>query len=194
MIKPRTRLSAFDWLLIALMAGLGLAVKPVIAPLTHLITGPLFIPGGSVAGGFYMLWLVLAAALTQKRGSAALTGLVQGIIVMATGAFGSHGVASLVTYTLPGLAIEGLWLMMRSRGQTLSACFFAGMLANLTGTLLSNALFFRLPTLPLILSLSSAALSGAFGGIIAHRLAARIRKSGKMQTFFTADSKGDPTP
>ena len=39
--------STFDLVLIAVLAALGIATKPIIVPLAHLITGPLFIPGGS---------------------------------------------------------------------------------------------------------------------------------------------------
>ena len=59
--------SVFELITIALTASLGLASKPIITPLTHIITGPLFIPGGAVAGGFYMMWSVLGAALIKKR-------------------------------------------------------------------------------------------------------------------------------
>ncbi len=88
--------SVYELIIIALTASLGLATKPIIVPLTHLITGPLFIPGGSVAGGFYMMWLVLGASLVKKKGTATLIGITQGIIVMITGSFGTHGVLSII--------------------------------------------------------------------------------------------------
>ncbi|GAG99538.1 unnamed protein product, partial [marine sediment metagenome] len=49
------RFSLFDLVIIAMVAALGIATKPVITPLVHIITGPLFIPGGAIAGGFYMM-------------------------------------------------------------------------------------------------------------------------------------------
>ncbi|HHX74678.1 MAG TPA: hypothetical protein GX699_07225, partial [Firmicutes bacterium] len=50
--KLLSRFSTFELVLLALMACLGIATKPIIVPLTHIITGPLFIPGGVIAGGF----------------------------------------------------------------------------------------------------------------------------------------------
>lgn len=43
-----------DLVIIAILSALGIATKPIIVPLVHIITGPLYIPGGAVAGGFYM--------------------------------------------------------------------------------------------------------------------------------------------
>jgi len=95
-----------------MMAALGIAIKPVIVPLAHIVTGPLFIPGGVVAGGFYMMWLVLGFGLTGKRGTATLIGLIQAFVVLGTGFFGSHGVMSLLTYTVPGIMADlGLLLI-----------------------------------------------------------------------------------
>jgi hypothetical protein len=57
----------FDLVVIAMMASLGVAIKPVVVPLAHIITGPLYIPGGVIAGGFYMMWIVLGAGLVGNR-------------------------------------------------------------------------------------------------------------------------------
>ena len=55
--------STQDLVVITMMAALGLAIKPIVTPLSQIITGPLYIPGGVVAGAFYMLWIVLAYGL-----------------------------------------------------------------------------------------------------------------------------------
>ncbi|HKL43314.1 MAG TPA: ECF transporter S component [Clostridia bacterium] len=159
--------TVFELITIALTASLGIASKPIITPLTHLITGPLFIPGGAVAGGFYMMWIVLGAALIKKRGSATLIALTQGIIIMITGAFGSHGVISLITYGLPGFAIDIIFTILNRKLNSSLDFFAAGIIANISGTYLSNLVFFRLPLLPLIISLSIGALSGGLGGLLA---------------------------
>ncbi len=66
------RFSMFDLIIIAMMATLGIAIKPIIVLLVHMITGPLFIPGGAFAGGFYMMWIVLGAGLVRKKGTGTL--------------------------------------------------------------------------------------------------------------------------
>ena len=50
--KMLDKFSVFDLIIIAMISTLGIASKPVIVPLSHIITGPLLIPGGVVAGGF----------------------------------------------------------------------------------------------------------------------------------------------
>jgi hypothetical protein len=67
-------------------------------------------------------------------------------------------------------------LVSRHRGCCLGCCFISGIAANIAGTFLVNLVFFRLPLVPLILSLSSAALSGGLGGIIAYSVIKQFRK------------------
>ncbi len=167
-----------DLILIAAMAALGVALKPVISPVVHLITTPLQIPGGSLAGGLYMMWIVVAMGLTGKRGTPTMVGLVQAILVMITGITGSHGAMSLVSYTLPGIVVDLALFIMRHRVCCLPCSFVAGMLANVTGTACTNMIFFNLPLIPLILSLIIAAFSGAIGGIISWGLLKSLKKFG----------------
>ncbi len=178
--KPQKRFlnsfRVYDLVIIAMMASLGIAVKPLVVSLAHLITGPLFIPGGALAGGFYMMWLVLGAALLDRSGAATLIGLVQAVMVLAAGVFGSHGIFSLITYTVPGLAVDGVLLITGLAPRDKLTMFLCGLAANLTGVILSNAIFFRLPLLPLVLSLSIGALSGALGGLLAFLIARRLEK------------------
>jgi hypothetical protein len=164
--KMLGRFSIRSLILIAAMASLGLAVKPIVVPLVHLISTPLMIPGGALAGGFYMMWLVMATGLTRQRGSATLTGLVQAILVLITGVPGSHGVLSMLTYTLPGLIIDLFLLLIRRQIDHRFIAFMACLLANLTGTALTNIIFFSLPAVPLALSLLVAAFSGGLGGLL----------------------------
>ncbi|SDK16450.1 ECF transporter S component [Natronincola ferrireducens] len=169
------RFSVFDLVVIAMMASLGIAIKPVVVPLAHIITGPLYIPGGVIAGGFYMLWIVLGVGLVGKRGTATLIALVQAIMVISIGVFGTHGILSLITYLLPGIAVDMALLLTRHRGCCIGCCFLAGIAANMSGTFLVNVVFFQLPLIPLILSLSSAALSGGLGGLIAYSIIKQFR-------------------
>lgn len=168
--------SMYQLVIVALMAGLGVATKPLIVPLAHIITGPLYIPGGVIAGGFYMMWMVMGAGLVERRGAATLIATVQAIMMVSLGIFGTHGLVSFFTYIIPGLAVDLVLLLSRKPAQSLVSCFFAGIAANLSGTFLVNLVFFRLPLIPLLLSLSSAALSGGLGGIIAYNVLSQFRK------------------
>lgn len=42
------RFSVFELVVMALLASIGLAAKPVVVPLAHMITVPLGIPGGAI--------------------------------------------------------------------------------------------------------------------------------------------------
>ena len=172
--------SIYHLMVITFLAALGIAIKAVIVPFVHLITGPLFIPGGAIAGGLYMMFLVLSVSLTGKAGAASLCGFVQAIMVLATGVGGHHGAFTLISYTVTGLAIDLLMLAMRHRGCCRLCCFLGGMVSNLTGTLVVNVAFFALPVIPLMLVLCSAALSGCIGGLIAWSLTRQLRKIGSL--------------
>jgi len=173
--------SIFQLMIITLLAALGIAVKSVIVPLVHIVTGPLYIPGGVVAGGIYMMFLILAVSLTGTRGAAAFCGFCQGIMALIIGMGGSHGALSVLSYTLTGLAIDLIILVMRHRGCCLFCCFFGGVAANLTGTLIVNAAFFEMPVIPLILCLTAGALSGGFGGVLAWTITKQLKKFGVVK-------------
>lgn len=172
-----SKFSVFELLLISLIAALGIAVKPVIQPLVRIITGPMMIPGGVVAGGIYMMFLVLAYGMTRRRLSGTLTAAVQAFIVMLTG-IGSHGPMTFVTYILPGVAVDlvmvAFYLRESKAYPKAPACFFAGIAANVTGSLLVGIALFNIPLVPMLLSLCVAALSGGLGGLLACSLLKKI--------------------
>lgn len=170
------RFSTRDLVLIAILAALGIAIKPVVVPLAHVVTAPLFIPGGALAGGLYMMWLVVGMGIVGKRGTATLIALVQALLVMFTGVVGSHGAMSLVSYTAPGVVMDLGLLVIGHSACCLACCTIAGVLANVTGTLTVSVIFFRLPPIPLALAVATAALSGAIGGVLAAQVAGRLRR------------------
>jgi hypothetical protein len=183
------RFSLFQLVILALVAALGVASKPVVVPLAHMITGPLMIPGGVLAGGFYMLWIVLGAGLMDRRGGGTLISLVQAILIVSLGLYGTHGIVSFLTYLAPGLAVDLVfWPGGRWRGSSL-AFFTAGMAANICGSYLVNLVFFRLPWVPLLLSLSTAALSGGLGGLIAYAVVRKLRQTGLMGLGVSENDK-----
>lgn len=172
--KILSRFSIFDLVVIAMLSSIGIAIKPVVVPLSHILVGPLPIPPGAVTGGIYMMWLVLGFGITGKRGTMTLIGMVQGILVMVVGMFGSQGGLSLLTYTMPGLAADLVLLLIRHRACCLLCSFIAGMICNVVGTAMVNLTNYRFPLIPLLLSLGIAALSGGIGGIIAYKIIQKI--------------------
>lgn len=171
--------TTLDLVIITMSAALGIAIKPIVAPLAQIITGPLFIPGGVVAGGFYMLWLVLGYGLTgNKPGTALLIGLIQGFIVILQ-PFANHGAFSLLSYSAPGIAVELVYLLLRGPVSPARA-FVGGIAANLTGsflvvTVVMKVAVWRLPLAPFALTVLAAALAGGLGGVLAYGLLGKLR-------------------
>jgi ABC-type thiamin/hydroxymethylpyrimidine transport system permease subunit len=178
MRKLLERFTVRDLVLIAAMSALGIAIKPVVVPLAHVVSTPLMIPGGALAGGLYMMWIVVAFGLTGKHGTTLLVGFVQAILVMITGVSGSHGAMSLISYTMPGLLVDVVFLLLRRGIDSLPLSMLAGMLANLAGTICVNIIFFSLPLIPLLLSLCVAAFSGGVGGVLSWLLLEALGKYG----------------
>jgi len=168
------RLETKDLILIALLAAFGLALKPLIKTFTHFVSTPLGIPGGTLAGGLYMMWLTLAMAMTKRFGAAALTGLLQGFIVLVSGIFGGHGALSLLTYTLPGLVADLVGLVYK-RYVKIDGQILYCILANLTGTWIVGLIIMRLPKAPLIIAMSLSVLSGALGGVLAYLIYQKLK-------------------
>ncbi|OBR90758.1 hypothetical protein CLRAG_34060 [Clostridium ragsdalei P11] len=171
-----TRFTIFELALIALISALGIAAKPVVASLGHVLTAPLLIPGGSVIGGLYMMWIVLGAGLVTKSGAGTLIGLTQGMLIMFLGFFGNHGAFSLVTYALPGVSVDLVLKFMGHRVCCPLCSFLSGAAANITGTFLVSSIFFNLPWIALFLCLSVSMLSGGLGGILAYLILKKLRK------------------
>ena len=164
-----------DLLYIAVMSALGLAIKPVVTPLVHLISAPLLIPGGSLAGGLYLLWMVLLICLVRKSGAALLMGIAQALVMVGLGYFGSHGAVSLISYTFPALVLELVWLVFHNPNSPVTHVFLCTS-ANITGALIVALLVMRLPLLPVLISLTAAAISGIIGGILSYNIYLELKK------------------
>lgn len=176
MSKILQRFRIYDFVIIAIMAALGIAIKPVLVPLAHIISGPLMIPSGAFAGGLYMMWLVVGYGITGKPGTSTLIALIQAVLVMFTGVVGSHGVMSLFTYLSPGIVMDLLLLLIGHRVCCRGCAVIAGAAANVTGTACVNIVFFQAPGAYLLLILSIAVLSGGIGGLLAWELLKVLRK------------------
>ncbi len=167
--------SSQDLLYIAITSALGLAAKPIITPLIHLISAPLMIPGGSLAGGLYMMWIALAIAIVNKPGAGLLVGITQAIVMLSMGYFGNHGAVSLISYTLPGLMAEIVSLFFRNT-RSITFHVLCVTFANLTGAVIVTILVMQLATIPFVISLIAAAISGIVGGIISYSMFKKLKK------------------
>jgi ABC-type thiamin/hydroxymethylpyrimidine transport system permease subunit len=171
------KIATKDLVLMALFASLGIATKNVVHPLVAVITEPLYIPAGAVAGGVYMMWPVLAFGFVRKVGAASMTSLTQAFISLVM-PFGNFGLLSFVIYLAPGLAIDAVFLLSRHKACCAPCCMIATAIANAVGTVLVGALVLVLPMVVLSFLAVTAAISGSIGGFIANMLLVRIGKIG----------------
>ncbi|MHA1166905.1 MAG: ECF transporter S component [Candidatus Hodarchaeales archaeon] len=200
--------STEDLITIALLAALGLGTKQVVGPVLKAIVAVFLIPGGAIAGAFYMMWLVLSRNAVDKPFSATLTGLVQGITILFL-PYGSHGIMSLITYTAPGLSIDivfySIALLIRVTRWNITALTeneylngIYGGTANLTGTFLTAEVFDMFNGLDLIfpaLYLLLAFASGFFGGLLAHVIFIEwLRVKGERTNQIAMTTEGADQP
>jgi ABC-type thiamin/hydroxymethylpyrimidine transport system permease subunit len=175
--KGNLKIATIDLVLMALFASLGIATKNVVHPLVAVITEPLYIPAGAVAGGVYMMWPVLAFGFVRKVGAASMTSLTQAFMSLVM-PFGNFGLLSFIIYLGPGLAIDAFFLLSRHKACCAPCCMMASGIANAVGTVLVAALVLVLPLVVLSFLAVIAAISGSIGGFIANMLLVRIGKIG----------------
>lgn len=164
------KFTLYELVVMAVMAALDIATKQIVAPIAHIVCGPFAIPSGALAGGFYMMWIVIGYGIVRKPGTALVISIIQALLVIFTGVVGSHGIMSLFTYICPGLAVELVLIITRHRCCCAGCCALAGIAANMTGTACVNIVFFRAPGAYLALVLAMAALFGLAGGITGWQL------------------------
>ena len=163
-----------DLVVIALLAALGLVVKPLLNPLSRFMLSTFLIPGGVLFGGLYMMWLVLARGLVEKTGSATLAAFIQGMVASALGWSPFGGLIAILIYLLPGVAIDLIFLIPgRGNIGRLARYILSCMAANVTGILLV-ALLRGIVHGPLLLLMIVGMASGCLGGLAAYGVAGKI--------------------
>lgn len=159
--------SVKDLILMAALAAIGIAIKPVVGPFFKMLSTPLGIPGGSFAGGFYLMWLVLAVVIVDKPFTGFTFGLIQAIAVLIFGISGNQGALSLISYTIPGLLADLVHLSFRKRKHLVEQVTMCA-IANATGALISVIVIFNHPFWIVLVVLGMALVSGMVGGFLSY--------------------------
>lgn len=163
------------------LAVFGMFIKPIVSPVFNLLTDFIRIPGGSVAAGFSMGFLVFAAAITRKFGTATLMGVVQAFIALNMGISSIVGLLVFITYSLPGVAIDtvictSLFKKLPHKKRMVTA----GAIGVLTGAAFTNILYYNLSLVPFLLFYFFGILSGGLGGFFACIIMERIPQQFKI--------------
>ncbi len=153
-------------------------VMAVVSAIGHMTVGPLVnrafhVPGPTLAGVVIMAPLLIAGALTFRRGIIMLTSTLNGVILSA---FVPIGFMAIPIYAAVGATLELFCLRSFSVLFQPSRAFLAAGVANAISVLLIAALALGLRN-PLILAFAVGIgfLAGGFGGTIASATASRIR-------------------
>lgn len=161
----------------AILAALGIAAKPLFSPFLNLLTDLVRVPGGSTTAGISMLFLVFGAARIRKPGTGTLMGLTQALLSLGTGIGSNAGILVLITYTLPGAAIDAVLCLPLFRRLALkSRMMAAGSAGAVAGAALTNLLYFKMPPAAFLLFYLFGILSGGLGGLGAWFFYERLRK------------------
>ena len=160
----------------AICVAISLVAKRIVSPVTNLLTDMINIPGGSATVGFTLAFLIIGKLMVAFPAAATAMAFVQALLAMAFGMAGNQGAFALVSYTLPGVVIDLVALVMKKRG--LAYCIVADVLASLASALLSalTVMQVKLTGVPMLLWLLMAALSGVAGGLIAHFVSSRVKR------------------
>ena len=124
-----------------------------------------------------MMFVVLGAVMVPLPGAATLLCLVQGVLAMVLG-IGSFGGASLLTYLPPGIAVDVVLLIamiFKKKDHFITICI-AGAAANLIGSAAVNGVVFGLASIPLILMLILATVTGCLGGYMAYIVHKKLKR------------------
>lgn len=161
-----------DLLLIAIMASLSIATKPMVKSLSALAVGSWGMPNGLVGGVIYMMWLSLIYRLVGKTMTVVLFSVIQGILAIGVLGMPPMGIAS---YLASGIAAEMVFLMLRQMPEMMGN-IAAGGVANVAGALVNYYLFFGKVTDPLPILIGLSLVSGGMSGILTRLLAGRLKR------------------
>ena len=167
------KLTLRDIIFISLCSVLGMVAKPLLSPMFNLLTDFIRIPGGSMTAGVSILFLVFAAAITKKPLAGFLGGLLQRVVSLTTGISAQAGILVLITYSLPGLAVD-LAMLLPGKLALRERMMLAGAAGVLAGAASANILYFHLSLIPFLLFYVFGILSGGLGGYLAYILYERM--------------------
>jgi hypothetical protein len=163
-------LSARDASIVPLMA--------VVAAVCHVAIGPIIsrsfhVPGPTVAGPVIMAPIMVAGAVTQRRGALLLTSAINGLILSV---FVPIGVLAFPVYIVVGLVLELFYSKSSSKLFNPSYSFLASGVSNAVSILLIALVGLGMKAvIPLIIMSVVGFVAGGIGGLVASGVMLRVR-------------------
>ncbi len=140
--KYTFKVTVYDLLIIGLMAATATALKPILAGIVHTLKASLNMPGGTLVGGIYMLPIVIGKTLSRYNFTGFFIGLVQALLMIVMGAYGTNGPLSLISFSLPGLVIDLIYFLIKNNKLQV---ILSTALGNLTGLFIVLVVLSKLP-------------------------------------------------
>ncbi len=191
-VREDQRPDTVQLVFLALCVGFGMFAKKLIGPLTNVITDFIRLPGGGAAAAFSLMFLVFAAGLTGWRWAGTACGFVQGALALALGLAGYQGAFALITYTIPGIVIDLVRLILPGRGT--GYYLIATAAANTASALGANLLVFHFSGRLLLLWLLVAASFGVLAGLVASLVDTRLQNVSEYRRMRRKALRGAKRP
>ena len=152
-------------------------VMAVVSAVCHIAIGPtirLFhVPGPTLAGPVILAPIMVAGAVTQRRGALLLTTLINGLILSF---FVPIGVIVFPIYVVVGLVLELFFARSLNGLFNAAYSFFAGGVSNAVSVLLIAVLAMGMKMSVLLGIISVVGfVAGGIGGLIAFAVMMRVR-------------------
>jgi len=153
-------------------------VMAVVAAVCHIAVGPIIsrsfhMPGPTIAGPVIMAPIMVAGAVTQRRGTLLLTSAVNGLILSF---FVPIGVLAFPVYVFVGLVLELFYAKSSRRLFKPLYSFLAGGVSNAASILLIAMFGLGMrATIPLTIISAVGFVTGGIGGLIASGVMLRIK-------------------
>jgi hypothetical protein len=150
----------------------------VVAAVCHIALGPIIrssfnVPGPTVAGPLIMAPIMVAGAVTQRRGALLLTSAINALILSL---FVPIGILAFPIYILVGLVLELFYAISSNRLFNASYSFLASGLSNAVSIVLIATVGLGMKNMILLTMISTVGfITGGIGGLIASGVMLRVR-------------------
>ncbi len=141
-MAPKYYFTTRDLLTIAILASLGGVLSTYVGYIANVINHLVGVPygAGQVIAGLHILWMVLILAITGKKGSGALGGLLKGFVEFISGS--RLGIYVVFFSLIEGIFTEiGFWPLKKYRTLSYIAAGGLGSFAYVVGQQLVNQVY-----------------------------------------------------
>jgi ABC-type thiamin/hydroxymethylpyrimidine transport system permease subunit len=176
--------STRDLLMMAVLAALGGVASTYIQTLANAVHAALGFPGATqTLAGLHVVWIVLAAGLTGKRGAGTITGIAKGAVEFLSG--NTHGILIVLIDVVAGILVDLGLLPFRNKN-SYPAYALAGGLATASNVWVFQA-FASIPTdvltasAILVVSVVSFVSGVLLAGVLGKVLLDSLRRAGVVR-------------